>query len=98
MTYQEAQKLKTNNSHIVGLKFNEEVIEEIIIRPTSFDQFQEFLKIYSDTLDAEESILGFTNEDLIVSVVFNKVESLESGIFFQTPLLNLKDENLKLNL
>jgi len=98
MTYKEAKKLKTENSHIIGLKYNEEVIEEIIIHPTSFSEFQEFLKIYSDTMDAEESILDFTEKDLVVSVVFNKEESLESGIFFQTPLLSLKDENLKLNL
>ena len=96
MNYLEAKKLKEKNSHIIGLKYNGSIIDELIIHPTEPKEFEKFIKEYLDSFDAQKAILGFKEKDVIVSAVFDKENTWERNIFLQTPLINL--ENLNLNI
>lgn len=98
MTYLEAEKLKENNLHIIGLKHNGGNIDELIIHPTDPNEFEKFITEYLNDYDFEKAIRNFKETDLIVSVVFDKENTWKRNVFFQTPLCNLKNEDLNLNL
>lgn len=98
MTYLEAQKQKEENLHIIGLKYNGNIIEELIIHPTKPKEFEKFITEYLDEYDFEKAIQSFKETDLIVSAVFDKKNTWERNVFLQTPLHNLKNEDLNLNL
>jgi hypothetical protein len=97
MTYLEAEILKEKNLHIIGSKYKGEKIDELIIHPINSMAFLEFIKIYTDSLNAEESVEIFKDMDLIVSFIVNKKYLGESELIPITPLENLKGEKYNLN-
>lgn len=100
MTYLEAKQLKEKNLHIIGLKYKGGTIDEIIIHPTNQENFKKFIEVYLD-LDSsytDNSISQFFQEDVDISVIIDKENTWENGMFLFTNLLKLENENLNLNL
>jgi hypothetical protein len=53
-----------------------------------------FLALYLDSFDSEKAILEFFEKDLTISVVFNKKETWENGLFFKTALENIESKKI----
>lgn len=98
MKYIEAKKLKEKNSHLLGLKHNGNIIDELIIHPIGDNEFNAFISEYLESFNSEEALINFKETDLTVSVIFEKENTWENGLFFKTSLYDLKNESLNLNL
>jgi len=75
MNFKEATELKNKNEHLIGQKYREATIEELIIRPTNGNEFEAFSKSYLRTMNAEFSIQPFLESDLAVDVVCDRQKS-----------------------
>lgn len=66
--------LKTINAHknIVGKCIDGAIIDELIIAPTNQKLWKQYEKMYIESLDAQQSVIPFINDDLEVFVVFDK--------------------------
>ncbi|ARV08285.1 hypothetical protein BTO05_01005 [Winogradskyella sp. PC-19] len=98
MTYKEASELKNKNEHLIGQKYRGATIEELIIRPTNENEFDSFAIAYLRTMNAELSIQPFTQSDLTLDVVCDRVKIRTNNLFIRTEIENLLDENLEVNL
>lgn len=81
MTFLKALEVANEKSHLVNvLKSHEAVLSEIIIAPSDKIEFEQFKKLYIETLDAQEAVVPFMQSDLIVLGVFDKHRILKEGI------------------
>lgn len=73
MNFFEALAIANHKEQLVGnLKKNGATLDEIVIAPSDAAEYQEFVKVYVDTLDAQRAIAPYINSDVIVLGVFDK--------------------------
>ena len=98
MNFFDAVKVADANKHIIGKKWKDATIDEIIIVPTDSSQRVEYEKLYNMTLNAQESIAPFMSEDVEVMVLCNK-NLIRQGLLLWTSIYNLpKDYNVELKV
>jgi len=98
MTYKEATEVIEKNKHLIGQEYKGAKIDELIIRPTNDEQFQEFAKLYIRSANREIAIAPFRNQDVTVSIVCEKNRIRTSSIFLQTEIHNIEKDGLEVNL
>ena len=98
MNYNEAKEIINKNSHLIGLKYLGGTISEIILCPSNRSDFLKFSEIYIRTLDSNVALTPYIHKDLAVIVVTNKELIRSKGVFFQTEIINLRDEGLDVNI
>ena len=91
MTFEEALQQINENSHIIGSKINMGTIDELVVYPNSDEAKIAFKEIYFKTLNAQEAIAPFVNEDVSVSAIINK-QKIKEGFFFTSNLEDVKSE------
>ncbi len=94
MDFATATKLKELNKPLIGKKFIDCTIDDIIIYPNHEDAFRQFMSIYADTLDPDKAILLFTNYDLRVGIILDKGRIRTQGILLHNDIININDERL----
>ena len=57
------------------------VLDEVIIAPSDPTKFENFARLYVCNLNAQEALVPFINDDLIVIGVFDKARILKEGVF-----------------
>jgi len=86
MTFKDALELANNNKNIIGKKLNGATVDDIIIHPVNEKQFEEFLKSYTLSLNAQKAVLPYLDFDLSVSVVLDKHRISKQSVFFHTSI------------
>lgn len=73
MKFLEALVVANEKEQLVGkLKMNGATLDEIIIVPSDVEEYQSFIKAYTHTLNAQQSIVPYMESDVIVLGVFDK--------------------------
>ena len=91
MEFFKAVKIAQANKHLIGKKLKDKTIDEIIIMPTNANSQNEFLKRYIQTLNAQESIVPFMNDDVVVCVSCKELIRMPIA-FIPTPIYNLPQD------
>ena len=81
MTFTEALHIADSKSHLIRNHiFNGAILDEVIIAPKDKQEYEQFTKIYIQTLDAQKAILPYIQSDLIVLGVFDKYRIRKEGL------------------
>ena len=80
MNYQEAKAIVKIKKDLIGQTIKGETIDEIIVCPTKQEHFQQFEKMYFQTLSADDAISLFENEDVEVAVIVGKKRLKERAL------------------
>lgn len=82
MTFKEALSVANTKLELVGkLSMKGAILSEVIIVPSDPHEFTCFKKLYTNSLNAQESIVPFINSDVIVLGVFDKFRIPNEGVF-----------------
>lgn len=96
MRYIDAVKIAEANKHLIGQQWNGAIIDEIIIAPTDSSQWEEYSRMYIQTLNAQQSIVPFMNSDVSVFVVCDKKRIRSQNLFVFSSIYELsKKLNVK---
>lgn len=80
MNFFEALEVANQKEQLVGkLRINGATLDEIIIAPSDAEEYQEFIKIYTNTLDAQKSIAPYIESDVTILGVFDKYRIRQEG-------------------
>lgn len=72
MNFLDAVKLAKSNEHLVGKKYLNGRIDEVIIVPTDKTEFDEYKRNYRLTHNAQKAIVPYMESDVEVLLLFNK--------------------------
>ena len=98
MNFTDAVKIAEANQHLIGKIWKEATIDESIIAPTDSSQWEEYGRMYVQTLNAQQSIAPFVNYDVEVFVVFDKHSIRTQNLIVYTSIHNLPNQfNVVLN-
>jgi len=92
MNFIEAVKKDDANKHLIGKSYKGAVIDEIIIAPNESNEYDEFLKLYCTSLDAQKSIIPFINSNVGVYLVFEKSKIFQMNLVLITSIDELPKE------
>lgn len=90
MDFFEAVKLAASKSGLIGKKANGATLDEIIIVPTSINEFEAFKRSYAQTLNAQRSIAPFMGCDVAVMGVFDKSRIRKEGLVIISALSRIE--------
>lgn len=89
MTFEEALSVIENNKNLIGTKYKGATIKELAIVPVDKGHFEEYLKNYCATLNAQQTIVPYMGEDVDVYVFFDD-RYLNQGLLPYISLDNLQ--------
>ena len=93
MKYEKTIKLVELNKQLIGKKVIGATIDELVIYPTNQKSYDLFIKTYLRTLNGEEAIIPFKNEDVDIHCVVDKGRIAANGLFAHASLLKVKEEH-----
>ena len=97
MNYNDAEKIKNANSHLIGKEWKGATIDEIIIVPTDAELRTKFELLYAQIWDGQAAISRFVNNDVDIVIVLNKSHMRTMGVFCFDSIYNLpKNYGVKL--
>jgi hypothetical protein len=91
MSFEEALQELKENTYLIGSKIAMGTIDELVVYPNDEDAKIAFKDIYIKTLNAEEAITPFINQEVSVSAIVDK-KRIKQGFFLTYNL-----EDIKLN-
>ena len=82
MKLKEAMQVAKQKETLIGThQYKGAVLDEVIIAPSEANKFKRFEQLYVCNLNAQEALVPFINDDLIVIGVFDKSRILKEGVF-----------------
>lgn len=91
MKFAKALEVANLNNHLLGKKYLDGIIDEIIIVPVNTEEQSKFMALYIKTLDAQYSVKGFINSDVEVFAIVDKQKIRTHSIM---PIIHISDIKL----
>ena len=83
MNLEEAMQIAKRKETLIGThQYKGEVLDEVIIAPSDASKFKRFEQLYMRNLNAQEALMPFVDDDLMVIGVFGKARILKEGFLF----------------
>ena len=80
MNLEEAMQIAKKKEVLIRTyKYKGAVLDEVIIAPSDTSKFERFRQLYMRNLNAQEALIPFINDDVIVIGVFDKARILNEG-------------------
>ena len=97
MLYKEALRLVEKNQHLIGRKYKGAIIDDIIVFPQKESSMNFFFELYSQTLNYEESISSFMDEqEFYVAVICEKDKLHKMGYFAPVSIDLIENSDLEI--
>lgn len=91
MNFKEAVALAEKNQNLIGKTLDGATIDEIIIYPTDAGSVERFKKDYARSLNAQQAILPYVDDDCGLAVVLNKEDIRKKNLFAYREFDELED-------
>ena len=97
MNFNSAKRLVEKNQHLIGLSYNDSIIDELFIFPNNQVAFSDFIQRYQSSLDWEMAMLAHENQDCRVGVLLDS-HLTEGGNLLWVRLEEVANTNLNVQL
>ncbi|PKO98521.1 MAG: hypothetical protein CVU13_10205 [Bacteroidetes bacterium HGW-Bacteroidetes-8] len=92
MEFKKAVELSNKNTHIIGKKHKDSIIDEIIVCPTDPDMFNHFFENYLLFGNWEQAIAPYIEKDMTVVVIMDRHRIRAQSLLVYKNIFNLPDE------